>query len=184
MGHGLHHEAFPSVYWPTWDADVTFLPGTELPEASEGRLWAVLTFVFYGDKVVLGDIPGRGMCIPSGRIEPGETIDAAAVREAFEETGAILSPDGRRLIGCFRLVPRQGTPECQPRYCPVFVAEALGFQAIPSDSESQGMFLAAIEDVSDIYFFWDALIAAVFEYADEQRQRLFPVGIPISSLFG
>ena len=40
-------------------------------------------FVFYGDKVALADIEGRGLCIPSGKIEPGETLDAAAERETW-----------------------------------------------------------------------------------------------------
>ena len=71
-----------------------------LPPESAGHLWAVLLFVFYGDKVALADIEGRGLTIPSGRIEPGETLDEAAVREAWEETGANLDSARRRLIGC------------------------------------------------------------------------------------
>src|SRR5579875_2774870 len=83
---------FPTVYWAGWDVDATFEPSEELPPASDGRLWAVLGFVFYGDKIVLADIEGRGWCIPSGRIEAGETIDEAIERECFEETGARLHP--------------------------------------------------------------------------------------------
>ncbi|MGI4790330.1 MAG: NUDIX domain-containing protein [Janthinobacterium lividum] len=177
-------EQFPTVYWPQWDSDATFDAGETLPPESAGRLWAVLMFVFYGDKVALADIERRGLTIPSGRIEPGETLDAAAVREAWEETGAILDPERRRLIGCYRLTPRSGTHQGKTRYCPVFVAEAFSFDPIPKGSESRGLILASWEDVADLYFTWDALMAAVFEYAQERKNALFPVGIPVTWLTG
>lgn len=173
---------FPLAYWHFWDVDAVFAPGEELPPEGRGRLWAVLVFVFYGDKVVLADIRERGLCIPSGRIEAGETLDEAAERECFEETGARLHPTHRRLIGYYRLVPRSGDFAGQTRFCPVFIAEALGFEAIPETSESQGLFLASWEDVADLYFFWDPLLAEVFSYAEAQRQALFPAGTPLSEL--
>ncbi len=163
-----------------WDADATFWPGDELPGESQDRLYAVLVFLFYGDKVALADIAGRGLCIPSGRIELGEALDDAAQREVWEETGGRLAPERRRLIGCYRLVSRGGAVPVQVRWCPVFVAEALGFEAIPAGSESNGLFLAAIEDVADLYFTWDPLMAAVFAYADAQKKALFPVGMRLS----
>ncbi len=177
-------EPFPTVYWSEWNSDATFDAGETLPPESEGRLWAVLLFVFYGDKVALADIEGRGLTIPSGRIEPGETVDAAAVREAWEETGANLDPARRRLIGCYRLTPRSGTHAGQTRYCPVFAAEAFGFAPIPDGSESRGLILTAWEDVADLYFTWDPLMAAVFEFAQDRRAALFPAGVPVSSLTG
>ena len=176
----MMQQNFPTVYWQAWDADAAFLPGDELPPESQGRLYAVLVFVFYGDKVALADIRERGLCIPSGRIEPGETLDAAAEREVWEEVGGRLAPDRRRLIGCYRLVTRGGPEPGRVRWCPVFVAEALGFEPIPVGSESEGLFLAAIEDVADLYFTWDALMAAVFAYAEAQKKALFPVGTRLS----
>jgi 8-oxo-dGTP pyrophosphatase MutT (NUDIX family) len=181
---------------------------------------AVLTIVFYGDKLALADIEGRGLCIPSGKIEPGESIDQAAEREAYEETGAVLAANRRRLIGCYRLVSRtvqEPTPspslkgretekhifrghqetllnppasggstesggQTRRRYCPVFVAEALGFEPVPSGSESRGVLFVAIEEVADVYYTWDPLMAAVFEYADEQRQALFPTGTSLADI--
>lgn len=174
---------FPTVYWQAWDSDATFAPGEELPPESEGRLWAVLVFVFYGDKIALADIEGRGWCIPSGHIEAGETLDEAAVREVREEIGAHLCPDRRRLIGWYCLTPRGGKNAGQTRFCPVFVAEALGFEALPVGTESRGLFLASMEDVADLYFTWDALMAAVFDYAAERKKTLFPIGLPLATLF-
>lgn len=180
----MPEQQFPSAYWHFWDVDAVFAPGEELLPESQGRLWAVLVFVFYGDKIALADIRGRGLCIPSGRIEAGETLNDATERECFEEAGARLHPAHRRLIGCYRLVPRSGDFAGQTRFCPVFIAEALGFEAIPESSESQGLFLASLEDVADLYFFWDSLLAEVFAHAEARRQVLFPAGTPLTDLTG
>jgi len=167
---------FPSVYWEAMGATAEFLPGDELPPASEGHIWAVLVFLFYGDKIVLADIAGRGYCIPSGKVEQGETISVAAEREVFEEVGGRLKEDALWLIGCYKLTSKSRAD----RYCAVFVAEALGFEPIPAGSESQGKMLSAIEDVADLYFQWDPLMDAVFAYAEKQRQALFRDGISLS----
>lgn len=172
---------FPTVYWRAWNVDASFLPGSTLPEESRDRLWAVLAIVYYGDKVVLADIEGRGYCIPSGKIEAGETLDQALEREVYEETGVRLDPDRRRLIGCYRLDSRSGA---SVRYCPVFVGEALGLEPIPAGSESRGTFLASIEDLADLYYTWDELMAAVFEHAEGYRVALLPSGTPLSELTG
>lgn len=174
----MQPELFPTALWETWECMATFIAGDELPEESAGKLWAVLAFVFYGDKVVLADIRHRGMCIPSGKIEPGETLDEAIVREVWEETGAVLRDDRRRLLGCYCL--EDAGPAKTKRYCPVFVTEASGFEPIPVGFESLGIFLAAMEDVADLYFFWDDLMAAVFAFAADKRDDWFPVGMSIS----
>ena len=167
---------FPSVYWESMDANAEFLPGDQLPPASQGRIWAVLVFLFYGDKIVLADIVDRGYCIPSGKVEQNETISDAAEREVFEEVGARLKENALWLIGCYRLTS-QSRGE---RYCAVFVAEALGFEPIPPASESQGKLLSAIEDVAELYYHWDPLMDAVFAYAEKQRQVLFRDGVRLS----
>jgi 8-oxo-dGTP diphosphatase len=174
------HIEFPSVHWPIWNSAATFEPGDRLPAAASGNLWAVLAFLYYGDRIVLADIRDRGLCIPSGRLEPGESLEAAMERECYEEAGARLREDHRALIGCYRLQPRDDS--AQPKYCPVFVAEALGFEPIPDGSESRGVFLAAEEDVQDLYFTWDPLMESVFAYASRRRQELLPAGTPIGEL--
>jgi len=94
----------------------------------------------------------------------------------------LLHDQSRTLIGCYRMTTRSGPQAGQTRWNPVFVAEVLGFNPLPVGSESRGMFLAAVEDVADVYFFWDELIAAVFDYAEQERRTRFPPGTMLSAL--
>jgi 8-oxo-dGTP diphosphatase len=71
-----------------------------LPQPHEARLYltdepppssicgSAFGFVFVGDEVLLTRLRKRDWDIPGGVIEPGETPEAAAVREVWEETGA------------------------------------------------------------------------------------------------
>jgi len=173
--------SFPKVRWDAWKCEASFLPGDELPAKSNGRLFAVLVFVFYGDKIVLADIAERGYCIPSGRIEPDESITEAALREVFEETGVTLKNEELYLIGTYELVG-VGTGKFSTRYCPVFIAEAFGFEPIPAGSESRGILLAAAEDVEEVYYHWDPLMDAVFQYAGQVHADRHKAGISLSEL--
>lgn len=59
--------------------------------ASERVIAAASAAVFRGDQVLLvkrGQALGRGLwSLPGGKLEAGETADAAALREVLEETG-------------------------------------------------------------------------------------------------
>ena len=176
---------FPKVHWSAWNADVEFLPCEVLPVESRGRLYAVIVHAFFGDKILMADIVGRGVCVPSGRINPGETVDEAVVRETYEETGAELHSERRRLIGCYRMTRRPSSPEpldapARVFYSPVVIADVTQIGPIPVGSESRGFFLLNPEDVADQYFMWDDLLAAAFSYAWEERNRLFPAGVPLA----
>jgi len=162
--------------------DATFLPGEHLPLESRGHLWAVLVHAYYGDQVVLADIVGRGVTIPSGKIEPGETIDQAAVREVYEETGGRLHDTRRYLIGCHLSTRRSGPEAGITKYSPVIVAEVVQFDPIPEGSESRGFVLLAPEAVAEQYYMWDDLLAAEFNFALERKEELLPAGIDIKDL--
>lgn len=51
----------------------------------------VLIFPFYEGKLLFTIHTIRGIELPGGKVEPGETSMAAAVREMYEETGCTLS---------------------------------------------------------------------------------------------
>lgn len=167
--------SFPSVPWKAETA--TFVSGQPLPKGANAP--AVLLFPFYGDKVVLADIVTRGWCIPSGHVEAGETFEQAAQREAFEEAGVTLARSA--YLGYFVLTHAQTGAV---RYAPTFIGEVRGLGAVPTGGDSRGMQMVNVEDVAGLYFAWDELLAAVFAHAYEQKQALFPVGVPLSALTG
>lgn len=119
---------------------------------------------------LLANIRGRGYCAPSGRIEPDETPEAAAIREAYEESGAILTQ--LHPLGDYWLSPcSEGEPS--PCRAPVFFAYAERIDALHADSESQGVRWASLDELPQIYYDWSPLIEAVFRYAEERRKSLW-----------
>ncbi len=173
---------FPTVYWSAWDVDATFVAGEILPEASAGKLYAVIVHCFFGDNLVLADIRGRGPTVPSGRIEAGETIDQTAEREVYEETGGRLHPVRRKLVGC-TVTKSRSTPSVV-RYSPVLIADIVNFDKIPDGSESDGFILVQPEQLADSYYTWDPLLEAEFEFILERRAELFRAGISLAEFTG
>ena len=164
--------AFPVVYWPQWKCRASFFAADALPDFPKDSLYAVLGFVFHQDQVVLAHIRGRGYCIPSGKIEPGEEPLDALIRETYEETGARLEPHRAHVIGWYGLEPNAAATPWPQRICPVYMAEVDSYSDIPDGSESDGVRLATLEEVPVIYFFWDELIAAVFKHSELVRRDL------------
>ncbi|MFM7322832.1 MAG: NUDIX domain-containing protein [Armatimonadota bacterium] len=167
----VHAEAesrFPTVRWG--DDTVDFQPGD--PDGGPAP-FAVLVFPFYGDRVVLADIAGRGWCVPSGRIEPGETEESAVRREALEEAGIVLGD--LHLLGTYRF-RRIGAPD---RVSRAYVAAVEGVEPFTPGAESLGRHWFAVEDVAEHYCMRDALLDAVFDLAWRMRELLLPRGTPI-----
>ena len=131
------------------------------PFKAPERAFATLVFSWTEDgRVALADIAGRGWCIPSGRVEAGETSSEAARREAREEAGAVLGTLDP--LGCYRI-----TKGPEVRWADVFVADAIRFAAIEMPEESRGVRLATLDELPAIYYVWDALMERVFLYSRE-----------------
>lgn len=164
---------FPTVSWGKRQA--TFYPRRRWPGLQPLR--GVLLFAFFGERVVLCDIVGRGWSVPSGHIQEGETPEQAIRREAQEEAGITLS---RLLpVGVYRL-QEEGDSVW---YAPVFVGEVAHFAPIAEGRESRGVLLIAPEDVQEVYHLWDPLIARVFQYAQSQYRERFRPGVPLRQIY-
>lgn len=164
---------FPTGRWDNRQA--TFYPRRRWQGLAPLR--AVLLFAFFGERVVLCDIEGRGWTIPSGHIQPGETPEQAIRREAHEEAG--ITVDKVLPIGVYALTE----PDGSRWYSGVFIGEVTHFDPIPTDSESHGVLLIPPEDVQDVYHLWNPLVAEVFAYALVQYRQRFRPGVPLREVY-
>jgi 8-oxo-dGTP diphosphatase len=133
------------------EVEVSFME--TLPEGVSP--WAVVAFGFAEGRVLVANIPGRGWCVPSGRIEPEETVEEAATRECFEETGAVVSDV--RPIGGFRWG--------SDRFSAAVVVRIEELRAIPARSESVGREMMPLTELPSRYYWWNPLVEAVFARA-------------------
>jgi 8-oxo-dGTP pyrophosphatase MutT (NUDIX family) len=148
-----------------------FVPDS-VPAGAKVRYVVVLIGDEQG-RFLLAHIAERGYCAPSGHIEPGEAAEHAAIREAYEEAGAVIRC--LEAIGYYRLQPcspavsssqeaRTGDEgaEC---IAPVFLAQLERLEPVPHGSESRGVRWATLKEMPQLYYQWSPLLEAVFRYA-------------------
>jgi 8-oxo-dGTP diphosphatase len=128
------------------------------------RAFAALLFPFDGHKVLLCNIADRGWCIPSGRVEPGESSLEAVVREAWEEAGAIIHD--LQYIGCYSISERG-----EVRWADCFTARVDELVEIGFQTESLGRQTVCLEELPKVYYQWNELTARVFEHALQVIRR-------------
>ena len=154
----MTHSPFPRV---EWDGGVaTFTPTSCVDEIAAP--YAVVIVALHDGGLLLADIPGRGWCTPSGRVEPGESSVVAAHRELMEETGA--TAESLTPLGFFRFE----SPHTCIRDVPTFVCRVAKRFSIPDGSESRGMCVVPLSELPASYYRWDKLLEAVFAYAVDQ----------------
>jgi len=94
-------------------------------EYSQHEARHVLILPFWRGKLLFTRHRTRGIELPGGKIEPGESSLAAAVREVYEETGAVL--EGIERIGQYTIDHSMRKD--------IYVARVLKYALIPSGSD-------------------------------------------------
>ncbi len=110
----------------------------------------------------------RGWTVPSGHIEPGESPEEAAIRETAEEVGAV--PIKLIYIGHYLLHPHGKSPQVVP----TFACRVREYGTIPPGSEARAVQAVAPENLSRIYWRWDALLERMFQYSESVLQSIEP----------
>ena len=123
-----------------------------------------MVFPWKEGKILLANIEGRGWCIPSGRLEPGETSLQAIHREAQEEAGALL--DQVQYIGCYHIKERNDI-----RWADCYVACVSELVEIGMQEESIGREFFEFEQLPEIYHLWNPLTEQVFLHSREVLDR-------------
>jgi 8-oxo-dGTP diphosphatase len=150
---------FPSGKWG--NRHMVFHPAPVRPPF---RPFAAMVFAWQDGHALICNIPGRGWCIPSGRVEPNEEGIAAAEREAYEEGGARLGD--LRYMGCYQISDKSTT-----LWAEAYTASIEQLEEIPDFSESTERKLVDPEQLPDVYHMWDSLTQAVFEYSRTVFER-------------
>ena len=132
IGVGRDFGATPPV-------EITSILSDALPPPE--TITAAFALAFEGDRFLLTDLVARGLDIPGGRLEPGESPEEAMRREVYEETGARLGP--ARLLGYERrrvLGPEPpGYPFPYPEsHLVYYVARVASLHDFAPDGEARG----------------------------------------------
>jgi hypothetical protein len=160
---------FRRIVRPDWNQEFWFIPAGAYSGSPPSAPPAVLVFAYSGSDIVLANIAGRGLTIPSGRVDAGETAAQAAVRETYEETGGHIRAGSLTLIGYHAFVPLSGELKGQTILCPTYMADIESFDPIPAGSESNSVITVDPDKIESCYFMWDDLIKDLFEFVATER---------------
>ncbi|WP_245628940.1 NUDIX domain-containing protein [Alicyclobacillus shizuokensis] len=136
-----------------------------LNRPSVKRPHAVLVFPVYQGFIVWVQHPQRGWEVPGGKCEPGESAHAAARRETWEESGAVIE----KLTWLAEYQIPQ--PTGGPWYKWVYWAEVLRWQTKPDTSETVAVRLGKLPDPERIQ--QDQAVSPVLK--DRVYVQLFPL---------
>lgn len=122
-----------------------------------------LMIAVYDSKILVSNIAERGWCIPSGKIEQGESPENAAVRESVEEGFVKLS--SAQYLGYYKLNSAE-----EVRFAPLFLAQIREVLEPEFNSEVLGRRFVSLEELPAVYYTWNTLFEQVFEFALAQAR--------------
>ena len=152
-GFGLPHPAFhellqrrrPAVVEPvSWrdglvrfDVAVHLSPMDEVPVELVSSARCIVRHA--GRVVVCTDADGGSHVLPGGRLEPGESVTAAAAREVHEETGWRVDPASLVVVGWLHFAYRTQVDEFFRQYPhPDFVHAVFTAEGVERDGAQGG----------------------------------------------
>jgi 8-oxo-dGTP diphosphatase len=130
-------------------------------------------FCFDGDSVILCDIEGRGLSIPGGHLEPGETPEQCVVREVAEEAAVTLS--ALTLLGY--VIADHSVNDTYRGPYPVRAAQAIFCANVASllpfegAHESRHRHLVPLAQLSTHHRGWNCVLEAAYAKALRARDR-------------
>lgn len=132
-------------------------------------------FVFYQDKMILANIPGRGWEIIGGRIDHGESPEETFRREAMRQIGVDLAHV--KMLGVIRIEHNGPEPPNCPYPYPVgygvqFIGIAEQLAPFAGNEDSLGRSLISFEGIKNHYYEWNDYNEAVIRHAFEVYEKL------------
>lgn len=112
------------------------------------------TIIQIGEKIVLikRKNPPYGWALPGGFVDYGESLEAAAVREAYEETGLTV-----KLMELLYVYSDPNRDARQHNISAVFTAQATGSPTAGDDAADAQLF--ALSDLPELVFDHDQIVA-------------------------
>lgn len=155
-----------NIGWLPQPNTVELLATADLPDLS--LCTGAYVFAFDGDRLLMADLD-RGVDIPGGHIDPGETPEAAARRETREETGATLG--SLRLFAVQKMTLTGDKPEGYKYPFPVsyqlmYLSNSVTPGVFTTDDDSKGAVMIARTEADTVP--WIAANRALYDYAIEQ----------------
>lgn len=163
LGEEIHMENFKDAYGG--DVCLSFHR-----HSFKQRPEHVLIICRYQKKWLLTNHKERGLEFPGGKLEMGETLEEAAAREVFEETGAII----RKLeyIGEYEVKSQN-----QSFVKAIFSAEVERLEKTETYFETNGPVLVGDQLLEErfhsqySFIMKDEVVARAIEYIEKQKQR-------------
>lgn len=113
---------------------------THTPPLSE-QVTAALALAFSGDRFLMTDLVKRGLDIPGGHVEAGESPEEAMRREVYEETGARLGEAQVLAWEHYHLLSQRPTNYPYPypdSYMVFYYAQVLVLDGMAANDETRG----------------------------------------------